>query len=176
MKSTDFIDYYNKVYSKPYDSSRWDPIYQEVGSHLYGRKILELGCGVGPLCQFRNDWKDYVGVDISEAGIKGARNDFPDLTFHLIDIEKPFLYPDYDIIVCIEVFEHVDFKRVISHLNPVEIIFSLPNYASHSHLWFPAGTKELHRAFDPLIDFDIIHTLEVNEVKKIWTCKGVIKG
>ena len=176
MKSTDFIDYYNKVYSKPYDSSRWDPIYENIKGFLVDRSILDLGCGVGSLCRFEDRWAYYTGVDISDVAIEKAMSAFPGKFFMNGDIERNIFAYNYDIVVAIQTFEHVDFKRVISHLNPVEIIFSLPNYASHSHLWFPKDTKELHRAFDPLIDFDIIHTLEVNEVKKIWTCKGVIKG
>ena len=183
-KSTDFKDYYDKVYSKPYKTERWNPIYENIKGFLVGKYILDLGCGIGPLCEFEDRWEDYLGIDISNIAIDKARESFLNKSFIQADIEK-YIYSNtgknlivkgYDIVTAIEVFEHVDFKKVISNLKPVEIIFSLPNYDSQSHLWFPTSTKELHEAFDPLIDFDIIHTFQVDWPKKIWICKGVIRG
>ena len=175
MKSTDFIDYYNKVYSEPYDSSRWDPIYKTIAGFLVDRSILDLGCGVGSLCRYEDRWKDYLGIDISIMALVKAKKCFPDKSFLKADIEDISIYHKCNIIVAIEVFEHVDFKKVIKNIEPTEIIFSLPNYYSHSHLWYPKSTEELHQNFDTLIDFDIIYTHEVGKDKKIWVCKGVVK-
>ena len=54
------------------------------------QKILELGCGGGHLLSALSP-AEGVGVDISGKMIESARQEFPDLAFHVGDIEDPGL-------------------------------------------------------------------------------------
>lgn len=57
---------------------------------LNGKVVLCIGCGTGEECAQlkKRGAKRVVGVDISKGVIAEARKSYPDLEFHLMDLEK----------------------------------------------------------------------------------------
>src|ERR1043166_387231 len=52
-----------------------------------GARVLELGCSTGELlAALRPSWG--VGVDLSSVAVAQARQNFPDLSFHVGDVEE----------------------------------------------------------------------------------------
>ena len=70
----------------------------EVGD-FRGKKILDLGCGIGDFYQYLQENKikcEYVGYDINPNIIKLAKERFPKANFEVKDIlEEDFPYFDY---------------------------------------------------------------------------------
>ena len=81
-----------------------------------GRRLIELGCGTG---QFATEFcplfplVDFLGVDISDSGVRMARSRMASARFEVCDLLEPiqnetvgsFLATDA---ICSEVLEHVD--------------------------------------------------------------------
>lgn len=76
---------------------------------LEGRSLLDLGCGVGDLCDFlasRGVSVDYTGVDILEEMIKEARRRCRGGRFIHADLlkENPFSDATFDVAFCSGIF------------------------------------------------------------------------
>lgn len=74
-------------------------------------KILEIGLGNGDFAHFcnKNNFTNYIGIDIDDAYIEKLKNTFPNYTFLVSDIVD-FLKKDdtqFDIIFMSHVFEHL---------------------------------------------------------------------
>lgn len=99
-----------------------------------GMKVLEIGCGDGGnLLPFSESGCDTLGIDISSGKIENARKLFAENnacgSFIVKDIFKvDDMTEKFDIIVCHDVFEHIDNKpeflaRVKEYMKPDGIIF-----------------------------------------------------
>jgi 2-polyprenyl-3-methyl-5-hydroxy-6-metoxy-1,4-benzoquinol methylase len=93
-----------------------------IGTELTSGTVLDAGCAIGFLVQaLRERGIEAWGIDISEYAIA-----------HVVDEVRPYCWVasvtdkleyDYDVIVCIEVLEHLP-----PHLAPVAIA----NFARHT--------------------------------------------
>lgn len=88
-------------------------IYSHISGYL-GRRVIELGAGIGNFTQLLTDRELVVAVDNSESAVEQMRNnfsDFPNVIPLKIDIEGPGLLElskyKADTIVCINVLEHI---------------------------------------------------------------------
>lgn len=80
------------------------------------RKLIELGCGTGQFAaEFCPEFPsvEFLGVDISEAGIRKARKRVPSAQFEVCDLLKPVPEPTIQSFgatdaICSEVLEHVE--------------------------------------------------------------------
>lgn len=79
-------------------------------------KILDAGCGEGYLIHelYKRGYKDAWGFDVSESGIKVAKENYRDISnrfevHNAYHTEFPNSFPkkDYDIILSVEVIEHM---------------------------------------------------------------------
>lgn len=75
-------------------------------------KILDVGCGIGvSSAEFasKKDWLTVHAIDISEASIETARQLFklPNITFEVGDMQSPPRMAPYDLIVMVDVYEHI---------------------------------------------------------------------
>ena len=89
-------------------------IYDNIQGSL-GRRVIELGAGIGNFTELLTDRDIVAAVDKSEAAVERMKNKFS--AFHNVipmrmDIESPELRElgrlDADTIVCINVLEHID--------------------------------------------------------------------
>lgn len=117
---TKYNNYFSRQYKYNYSDSdllnykkwfaaQWNYI-NELVSIKRNANILEIGSGIGGLCQFVNDLKPkkYTGLELDNRAVKCAKSNFPHFSF----INKPFEdYKSktlYDYIFAFEVLEHVD--------------------------------------------------------------------
>ena len=119
---------YDSFYYKNYNGNSYgrtpgwikffDKISENIIKTLQPRTVLDVGCAYGLLVEtLRNRGVDAFGIDISEYAIQQVRNDLKEYC-HVSSILQP-LTNRYDLIVSIEVIEHIDEKncdRVIKNL------------------------------------------------------------
>ena len=98
-----------KAISLCHNYNRW--IYRTIKPYL-GKRILEVGCGVGNLTRYLLESGEVVGLDCSQRYVDYMKLDFPDLEVYNYDIadEKVLVLKKYgfDTVVCINVLEHVE--------------------------------------------------------------------
>lgn len=81
--------------------------YTFVNQYTKGKKVLDIPCGVGWGTSLI-DAKEVTGIDIAEEAILYAREHYPGMVFMLGDMCSIPVPPDsFDIVVCMEGFEHV---------------------------------------------------------------------
>jgi len=84
-------------------------------NHLPGKKILDMGCGIGVNTNFlTNMGFNVIGIDASEKMLDNAHKLYPSLTFEKQDIRQT-TYPNYsfDGIVLAYVIEHFNDKGLL---------------------------------------------------------------
>jgi len=118
--------------------------------------ILEYGCGVGSFIRsllksnFLKKIKSIEGVDISNTAIRLA-SDHTNSHFTTFNILDNFVFKKYDIIISLEVIEHIPnvhevIQKMSNSLNQDGLIFiTTPNYNSFEQRVF----KENWRLFCP---------------------------
>tara|TARA_B100000508_G_scaffold39647_1_gene31083 strand:- start:3286 stop:4053 length:768 start_codon:yes stop_codon:yes gene_type:complete len=77
---------------------------------LSDKRVLCLGCGTGEECNHLNEVaQEIVGVDISEGLINYAKKSYPELEFHVMDMEKlDFEDNSFDYVYSSLVMHYVD--------------------------------------------------------------------
>lgn len=114
-----------------------------------GSKVLELGCGTGRLlAALRPSFG--VGVDFSQEMISIARCDYPDLTFHIGDVEEPAflerLGGPFDVIILSDTIGYLDdIQATLSSLHTLCTRETRLIVAYFSQIWRPllAGAERL---------------------------------
>ena len=112
-----YSDYAEKWAKKMRDGSNLAHTYLEKPA-MYGKlpdikglNVLCMGCGTGEECQHLQSLgpKKVVGIDISDGLIEYAKKSYPDLEFHVMDMES-FNFPSepFDFIYSSLVMHYVD--------------------------------------------------------------------
>ncbi|ALL01991.1 Methyltransferase domain protein [Pyrodictium delaneyi] len=125
------------------------------GVDLRGKKVLELGCGVGRWVPFITSYgAKYVGVDISENMIEVARKRFPNASFYKIDsTDLPFPDNSFYLSFSITVIHHNNYdaqSKLIDELvrvtQPNGYIFLLEGIAhgGRKKTWFNTFARPVH--------------------------------
>ncbi|MFC1475703.1 methyltransferase domain-containing protein [Candidatus Zixiibacteriota bacterium] len=148
-------DYYDDIYRRGYDTHGYDPIYRtviDIIGKLNAPRVLEVGCGTGGLAQkIIERGIPYRGFDFSTAGIACCRKLCPAGDFRVADAYDPTSYQpaDYNVVVAIEVLEHVDDLQVIGLLPPhVRLLASLPDFPNEAHLrYYVDAQKDIVERF-----------------------------
>jgi len=177
-------EYYNKIYNesseykKHYSDIIYFPIFKEIIKKICKHNIIiELGCGAGQLAHYLMDNKycNYLGIDFSnkaiEQAIKTVGNKFivKDLLSYNIDL-------NYDTIIALEFFEHIEYKKVLTNLkSDTKIIFSVPNFKIDSHLYYWKDEAQIKRDFSKYIDIVTIENPLSIKNKKWFLVNGIIK-
>jgi len=78
-------------------------------SNFSNYKVLEIGVGTGIITDTLNKLgiKDYLGVDITNVLFEDLRNNFSNYEFKRLDITTELIEGKYDLIVIIDVIEHI---------------------------------------------------------------------
>jgi SAM-dependent methyltransferase len=142
--------YYDQVYDgseeyrKHYSQSRyyfvWTVIVDRIRRDRLNR-VLEVGCGSGQLAAFLIDQgvQKYVGLDFSATAIDMARDkELAHTEFVVGDARSSNVLdaPDFDVIVCTEVLEHItEDLLVVSRFPPGRrCICTVPSFPYVSHV------------------------------------------
>ncbi len=78
---------------------------------LEGKKVLDVGCGVGHLAQFFVERKcDVVSIDGREENLQALRQKYPTLKHELVDIEREDIETlgTFDIVFCYGLLYHTE--------------------------------------------------------------------
>lgn len=180
-------DYYDKIYSIPYDTGRFQSIYDTILNWAKQEpepRILEIGCGVGilgswlyNLCEDRNN-SVYHGFDFSETALAKC----PEIIQNSIFINNAynkkvwqtyFNNHDYNIVVAVEVFEHLNDLKVIAMIpKGVTVLFSVPDFDSKPHLRTYPNMKAIAEWYDDVMKIEDFARFSGSEGKVIWICKA----
>jgi len=120
--------------------------------------IIELGCSDGNFAEllFKNNMRNYCGIDILKDKIDEAKKKLPKMGFFHCDITNNlFLLEEAKTFVSFQCLEHIENDLdILKSLNlGTNIIISVPNSPYKGHIrWFELeGWK---KRFSPYIDFD----------------------
>ena len=140
-------EYYDRIYTEPYDWEKYRSIYDAIIRHLPENKdtrILDLGCGVGGFLRicWIEGYRNLCGIDFSQNAIRQATELLPEdfdknrLIVGDVDfITDMFMRESkkLDVIVMVELLEHIGndiglVKKLRELLNPGGfIIGTVPN-------------------------------------------------
>lgn len=158
--------YYNKIYSKPYSTERFNSVYDRICDWVketHTPRILEIGCGTGILgSRLFNICEDrlgaiYHGFDFSETALDAC----PEMIQNAVFINNAynekiwrryFRKQDYNIVVAVEVFEHLDDLKVLAMIPlGTRVIFSVPNFDSEPHLRTYPSRKAINEYYEDVL-------------------------
>lgn len=126
-----------------------DELLDVVGSRVRSPRVLEVGCGEGEIARrLHTRWADVVALDLPDPGLRGEWSQLSGPRFLHADAERlPFEDGTYDLVVCVEVLEHIpDPAAGLSELArvskgghmvlsvPREPLFRMGNFLTGRHL------------------------------------------
>jgi 2-polyprenyl-3-methyl-5-hydroxy-6-metoxy-1,4-benzoquinol methylase len=141
---------------------------------IAGKKVLDVGCGVGTLCLYlAKQGADVTGIDVSSRAIKIAQKAQKALklgTVRFFNQEISRGKHEFDLIICTEVIEHViEEERFLKHLKS--------NLKSGGLLLLTTPSKEnwlYRRRFYATFDREVGHLRRYTKagLKKLLTDHG----
>lgn len=115
-------------------------------------RVLDLGVGIGwSSWEFSRLGLEVTGVDISDRMIECGRELFPGLVLSSLDLRDCWPQGEYDVIIMLDVFEHLDFPirdRIVRSLSPRgRLIISCPTQLHQQWLkrHNPSGLQPVDR-------------------------------
>jgi 2-polyprenyl-3-methyl-5-hydroxy-6-metoxy-1,4-benzoquinol methylase len=176
-------EYYNKVYESDhkyvgkYTQLPHFPIFQIALSYIKELRnpyILELGCGTGQFAQFlwEHGFREYMGYDFSEKAIELARHLSPQV-FKRVDCAECEVPPEFDIIVALEVLEHIEKDlHILSCIPQGKVaIFSVPRFDDPAHVRHFISKEQVQERYGKIIKID-----DLMKYKNWYIAKGVRCG
>lgn len=153
-------------YTVHYSESRYLPLWEAISTRIeQGARILEIGCGPAQLATLLFDHGlpgAYVGFDFSPAAIALARQNLPEQRFEVGDARTSQLVtgPDYDVIICTEVLEHIVDDILVLERIPAgrQVLATVPNFDYESHVRFFHDVGEVQARYSHLFS-----ELEISE-------------
>jgi len=163
---------YEKVYLLPYHRSHYYPLFKSVLAEIQRRgatAVLEVGCGNGRFAHmlFDRTTLGYHGFDFSEVGVSQAREKTGRAdSFSIGDATTPESYSQaHDIIVCMEVLEHIHEDRETVNIWPSGAAFvcSVPNFDASNHERFFTEEAEVQDRYGNSLEIE-----KIVRVRKPW--------
>lgn len=97
--------------------------YQHCLKFIEGQVVLDIPCGMGWGTSMLQGAREIHGVDISEEAIREARQRYPGIKFSVGNMTRfaaDFPAAFFDLIVCLEGFEHITFLEGQAFLKNVQ--------------------------------------------------------
>lgn len=119
---------------------------------LKGKRVLDVGCGLGDLCKFfisKEVPVDYAGIDIVPAFIDRARERFPDAVFDVADIFS--VNEQYDYVLASGALNFMVGDSKPYYFSMIKKMFEL----SREGLAFNMLNKEGHPTDETFVSYDI---------------------
>ena len=84
-------------------------VLKSMNIDIAGKKVLEIGCGVGYWTEYCRDsgCADYVGIDISETAVRTLQEEYPDYRFISGDVSELKMDEQFEIVLMIDVTQHI---------------------------------------------------------------------
>ena len=96
---------------KMYQQARetFEELCTQEGINLPNAKILDIGCGTGFYAEVFRSYgnKNYLGIDITDQLFFKLKNEFPSYRFNKLDITKDTIDERFDVIIMIDVSQHI---------------------------------------------------------------------
>ncbi len=137
--------------------------------------ILDIGCGKGVLYKYLKEsgslsGNDYMGIDLSENAINGAKERFPEINFQQLDFENGGIEKKFDVIIFNESLYYFPLPMKIVQKcysqnldkNGVFII-SMFDYNGHEHIW-----KKIEKKYQVMGSEEVI-----NKKGEKWKIKSL---
>jgi 2-polyprenyl-3-methyl-5-hydroxy-6-metoxy-1,4-benzoquinol methylase len=163
--------YYNRAYESDRDTSKYRAIYKRILEWVQEKKaprVLEVGCGSGDLAiELAENNIPYRGFDFAQKALDLLEQRAPRVRSvchpgNAYDLEN--FDGDYNIVVSVEVMEHVDDLRVLRNVPAGKtVILSLPDFMAWSHLRVYGSEQEIRERFEDILDILRIETFK-------WGC------
>lgn len=99
----DLAKYYDLVYSYKNYNKESKKIKQLISKYCKsdGKALLEVGCGTGKHAHLLSKEFNIVATDISDAMLRIAHNNFPDVDFRQANMVKLNIKERFDVIICL---------------------------------------------------------------------------
>lgn len=175
--------YYNKmVYHVPYPTDRFKMVYATVRSFLRDHpdpenpSILEVGCGTGVLGQQlkEQDGYRYWGFDFSQKALSQAPASLKPFLFRGSAYHRASYEHYFDVLVAVEVFEHLDDLRVLGLIpEGKRVVFSVPNFNSRSHLRYYMDEADIVGYYQDHLTINDIRRINTKNGKAIFVCDTI---
>tara|TARA_B100000989_G_C19325300_1_gene378484 strand:- start:54 stop:665 length:612 start_codon:yes stop_codon:yes gene_type:complete len=146
------------------------------------KRLLDLGCGNGSLVKhlISNFNIDCIGIDPSEDGITFAKDGGFDKNFYLLDDDKvkKFKKGDFDMIISIDVIEHVHntseyLEFIKSLLTPNSIFYFTTTYHSKFKWLLLALAGRTSEHVDPLWPMGRCKFFNKKQLQKLLSENGL---
>lgn len=113
------VDTYNKIaqeYDKEFGNDYSDtPYVDKFLNYLEGKKVLDIGCGVGNLTKYIMDKGFNVeGIDLSKEMLNIAKQKYSDIKFYEMNMKEITLRKKYDGIMLAYSLFHLTKKEVLN--------------------------------------------------------------
>jgi len=159
--------YYDHAFQGHYDPASRGYLYDktlEMITRYESPRVLEVGCGTGHLAKLLVEQGiPYRGFDFSEEGLNVCRKICPDGDFFMGNAydKKNYEPHDYNMVVTLEILEHVDDIRLIQNIPPgALVIASVPDFDEPSHLrTYQDPRKDIIERFEPYLNINQIIAL-----------------
>lgn len=133
-------DYYDRIYSNGEASGPHGPVHDavlDILAHTEDPRVLEIGCGTCELAR-RIVLRGiaYRGFDLSPVAVEqGRARGLTEVHVASAYDADSFLPHDYNLILALGVFEHIDDRRALRNFPAnTRVLFSVPDYVETSHL------------------------------------------
>jgi ubiquinone/menaquinone biosynthesis C-methylase UbiE len=120
-------------------------MYSQLGN-VKGKIVLCLGCGAGEECAHIKflGAKKVIGIDISTSLINRAKENYPEIKFEVMDMEKLKFPKDYfDVVYSSLVVHYVpDWQKTLSQVKHVLKKNGIFLFSTHNPVYWSAGEQE----------------------------------
>lgn len=141
-----------------------------------GSAVIDLGCGNGLLLsRFRGRGWHLLGIDLSESGVRIARDNYPDIQFEIADATTDLEFVEYgrfDAVISTDVIEHIFLPRkyvanCFKLLRPGGILVMTTPYHGYAKNLAIALANRWDNHLQPLRDFGHIKFWSVDSLSSL---------